>query len=372
VEIRAGALPRQMIHQMIRCGAITGSVSNLAQPASLDLVLSHKMDRVSSVFYPDPDETVCEAMVRVGPEPHDMSVPLEVGVTYLSKLREELTLPDGVYGYANPKSSSGRNDVHTRVLADGISRFDSFGTRGYRGSLWVLITPRSFRPLLYPGDSLVQARFFNQDTRFRTDLDLELAYKEYQFLYTPDGQPIAYENIKITDHDGSLILTLNLNLDVVGYRCERSDKVLDWSKEDYYDPLDFFQPIPRPKNGTLVLRRGDFYILSTLEFIKVPPDFAVEMVSIDTRSGDHRAHYAGYFDPGWGFGPKGILKGAPAVMEVRSPMDDIVFRHGQPICKMTFEQMYRRPSIVYGGRKGRTGSHYLSQRGPKLSKHFKQ
>jgi dCTP deaminase len=362
-----GALPSQVIVEMIESSHIQGSFHQMVQPASLDLALTNEIYRVSSVFCPSPGEKVEDAMTLVDPETFDISTPLEVGVTYLARLCETLSLPDDIYAYADPKSSSGRCDVHTRLLADGVSRFDSIGIRGYCGQLWVLITPRSFRPLLHKGDSLVQIRFFNHDTRFKDNVRLEEEYRRHQFLYDPTGKPIPYNDIRITDNDGGLILTANLDLDVVGYRCERSQLSLDWSLVGHYDYRDFFQPIPRPRNGHLVLRAGDFYILSTAEFIKVPPCLAVEMVAIDTRSGDHRAHYAGFFDPGWGFGPDGVLKGAPAVMEVRSPNDDIVLRDRQPICKMTFECMSEAPDVVYG----QSGSNYLNQIGPRLSKHFK-
>jgi dCTP deaminase len=364
---RIGALPSQAIRQMINNGAINGSLGGDAiQPASLDLSLGREIYRVSSVFFPRPDETVLEAMSRFSPEIHDISIPLEVGVTYIARLSETLALPDGVYGYANPKSSSGRCDVHTRLLADGVSGFDSMCVKGYTGSLWTLITPRSFRPLLHERDSLSQARFFNRDTRITNHFDLEKVYREHTLLYRPNGDPIPFDEIHVNERDGALLLTVNLDLDVVGYRCERNQMRLDWSKIGYYNPLDFFQPILRPKNGSLILRAGDFYILTTKEYIQVPSNLAAEMIAINPRSGDHRAHYAGYFDPGWGLGPDGALKGAPGVMEVRSPMDDISLQDGQSICKMSFERMAGVPDILYG-----TKSNYLYQRGPKLSKHFK-
>lgn len=364
---KSGALPHQTICEMIECGAIKDAPLSLVNPASLDLTITDEVYRVRSVFLPRCGESVAESMSHVCPERHNLSVPLEVGVTYLARLHQTLALPGSIYGYGNPKSTSGRNDIHTRLLADGITRFDSIGVKGFGGSLWLLITPRSFRPKLSEGDALLQTRFFNEDTRFTADYELEIAYKRYQFLFTPEGEPIHFTQAQTTDNDGAIILSVNLDADIVGYRCERSQEVLDWAKIGFHDPDDFFTPIYRPKNGSLVLRRGDFYILFTREFIKVPPQFAVEMVPVDIRSGDYRAQYAGYFDPGWGHGPDGSLKGAPAVMEVRSFEDNIIIRHGQPICKMTFERMAEIPDVVYG-----KGSNYLLQRGPKLSKHFKE
>lgn len=367
---RVGALPIQTIREMIEAGFIKGTTVEQAQPASLDLTLSGEIYRVRSVFRPRVGQPVSEAMARGKPEPYDMRMPLEVGITYLARLQESLALPEGVYGYANPKSSTGRNDIHVRMLADGIVRFDSAGTRGYRGCLWALVTPRSFRVKLNPGDSLLQMRFFNQDTRLDRDDELEVAYQKHRLLFTPRGEPLDYGAVQMQDHDeGTLTLTLDLELEAeaVGYRCEGSQEVLDFSRVNAYHPEEFFQEIPHPKDGTIMLRRGDFYIFATKEYLRVPPALAAEIAPIDIRVGDYRAQYAGYFDPGWGWGPQGNLKGAPAVLEVRAFEDNITIGDGEPICKVTFERMAEVPEVLYG----EVGSHYLDQKGPRLSKHFR-
>lgn len=369
---RFGVLPFQMIREMIEGGFIEVSPPSLfkdfsqVQPASLDLTLTEEAYRIRSVFLPKPGESVQAAMKIVSPEALDLKFPLDVGATYLIRFNEQMALPQEIYGYANPKSSSGRNDFHVRMLADGITRFDSIGEKGYRGSLWALVTPRSFRVKLNQGDSVLQVRFFNRDTRFDGDDELEVVYQKHKMLFTPEGEFIDYSRILMKDHDGTLILTLNLDLDIVGYRCERSQEVLDFGKKYFYKPEDFFYPIPRPKNGAIVLRRGDFYIFATKEFFRVPLELAAEVVPVDIRAGDYRVHYAGYFDPGWGLGPDGSLKGAPAVLEIRPFEDNLIIRDGQPICKIKFERMVEVPEIVYG-----QGGHYLDQRGPRLSKHFK-
>lgn len=365
-----GALPAQMMRDMIAAGFIPGASVDRVQPASLDLTVSERVYRVGSVFQPWPGETIEHAMQLVSPEEHDLRRPLEVDITYLIRLNESLKLPEQVYAYANPKSSTGRNDIHVRMLADGITRFDSASSPGYRGALWTLVTPRSFRVRLNPGDSLQQLRLFNADTRFTGDDELQVNYELHRLLYTPAGKFVEWADLRIRDRRGALILTINLDLDVVGYSCEGSQKVLDFSKRNEYNPADFFQPIPRPKGGTLTLRRGDFYILSTGEFLRVPGELAADMEPVDIRAGDYRAQYAGYFDPGWGFGPDGDILGAPAVLEVRSFEENLTIRHGQPICRMTFERMTTPPDTLYGAATAQ--SHYLRQSGPALSKHFRQ
>jgi dCTP deaminase len=256
------------------------------------------------------------------------------------------------------------------MLADGINEFDSMGVKGYRGSLWALVIPRSFRVKLNPGDSLLQSRFFNRNTRLDGDDELEMIYQKHKLLFDSKGRFIEYseyDQIQVSGRSGALVLTINLESDIIGYRCEGSQEVLDFSKEQYYQPEDFFHPIPRPKNGSLTLRRGDFYIFATKEFFRVPMELAAEVVPITTRMGDYRVHYAGYFDPGWGLGSDASLNGAPAVLEMRSFEDNLPFDDGQAICKVEFERMAEVPEVVYG----QTGSHYLRQTGLRLSKHFK-
>ena len=363
---KRGALPQQAIIEMIKTGAIVNGIVEHAQPASLDLTLSDEIYRVQSIFLPRPEESVRNAMATVLPERFDIRTPLETGVIYLTRLSERLRLPKDVYAYSNTKSSTGRIDIHIRMLADGIVSFDSVGARGYEGELWALITPGSFRIKVNPGDSLLQMRFFNKDTRFANEEELKRVYEETSLIFINE-KPVSYSELRSQSGDGTLTLTINLDLDVVGYRSEGSQHVLDFSKRESHDSDDFFQPIRRPKNDLLTLRKGDFYILSTKEALRVPPEFAAEVKAIDVRSGDYRAHYAGFFDPGWGYGPDGTLNGAPAVLEVRSFEDNIVVRDGQPICKIVYERMTEIPTKVYGA----TGSHYLHQKGIKLSKHFK-
>jgi len=260
---KIGALPSQEIKEMIDAGFIKNSNLSALQPASLDLRISDELYRVSSTFTPRTDERIIDAAKRLAdPEPREIDDPLEVGVTYLARLQESLELPKSVYGYANPKSTSGRNDIHVRLLADGMQRFDSAGVKGYKGGLWTLITPRSFRVKLHEGNSLQQMRFFNHDTRFTTEQEIEVAYQKYRLLFDAKGKFIPYSDIRIKDYDGSLILTVNLDRDLVAYRCEGNDNVLDFSRNDH-KVEDFFEPIHRPKSGKLNLRKGDFgFIIS--------------------------------------------------------------------------------------------------------------
>ena len=164
-------------------------------------------------------------------------------------------------------------------------------------------------------------------------------------------------------------MTVDLDQELVGYKCiPQAGKVLDFN-EYTHDPLDFFEPIYKAKNEAVVLQRNHFYILSTKEFVRVPKEYAMEMIAYDTSKGEYRSHYAGFIDPGWGYGSKGEIKGTPLVLEVFTSDNNFVLRDGQPICKVVYESLVENPELVYGV--GSLGSHYHTQRGPRLSKHFK-
>ncbi|MEK7631124.1 MAG: 2'-deoxycytidine 5'-triphosphate deaminase [Patescibacteria group bacterium] len=367
MSINQGALSSQMIHDLITKGHIVHANIKNIQPASLDLTLSEEVYRVDALFLPKDDEKVREAMTKVNPIRFARDGVYEVGVPYLARLNETLNLPSEIYAYANPKSTTGRNDVKVSLIVDGISRFDSAGKRGFVGELWAFIEPKSFRVQLPVNETLVQMRFFSKDTRISEE-ELPSFYDQHKILFDSSSRYIPYDALKISDRDGGVILTVNLKNDIVGYVCHGSHSVLDFAKRNHYDPADFFEPIVRPSKGMLFLRKGSFYILYTDEYVRVPTNFACEMAPVDIRNGEFRSHYAGFIDPGWGYGERGDVKGKPLVLEVRPFDDNIMIYHGQPICKLVFERMSEVPHVIYGAG---SGSHYFSQEGPRLSKHFK-
>lgn len=366
-EKNKGALPYQRIEKLIEEGSIKNATVENVQPASLDLTLDSVIYRLHSIFLPTTNETVEELISLVGATKYSFDYPLEVDVPYLVKLKEELQLPKNIYAYANPKSSVGRIDVSVNMVADRIPRFDSAGVKGYKGTLWVLIRPRSFPIKVSPGNRLLQVRFFNEDTRL-SQKELEKFYRVCQPIYNYRGEPLEFERMKISDRDGGLILTVDLRREIVGWRCEPRQNILDFSKIGFYKPEEFFEPIKKPRNGVLRLRKGDFYIFYSRQWVRVPPRYAVEMVPVDIRTGEYRSHYAGFNDPGFGYGKNGSVKGRPLVLEVRTYEDNIILRDNQPIAKVIYEKVAETPKRVYG----ETNSHYAEQTGPRLSKHFKE
>ncbi|MEA2113242.1 MAG: 2'-deoxycytidine 5'-triphosphate deaminase [Patescibacteria group bacterium] len=359
---KIGVLPSQMIKDIIKGGHILGAKDENINPSSLDLSISEEIYRVEGIFQPRPSEKITDILQANEVFPHDLNYPLERGVVYLCRLKENMALPEKVYGYCNPKSSTGRNDVHVRVLANNVSRYDTVTPAGYKGDLWVAIHPRSFPIRLFAGLSLVQLRLFNQDTRF-DETELQIVFDKERLLWS-GNRVLRYEDIKVRDNDGSVILTLGLSDKIAGFQCLGSSRVFDFSKTEY-NPEDFFTPLFL-NNGYIRLKAGGFYILTTKEAIRVPPYLSCEMAPMDERSGEFRSHYAGFVDSGWGWGRDGEGKGRPLTLEVR-PFEDLIVRDNQPFAKIRFERMTEKAERNYDQKEN---SNYKEQYCAKLSKHF--
>ena len=360
----SGALPSQKIRELIKNGAIKGADKSQVSPSSLDLTISDEVYRVERLFLPVKGESVRGLLDHIGAVAHNLDMPMERGVMYVARLNESFKLPKDIYGFCNPKSSTGRNDIHARILADGIPRYDDVAQPGWSGELWIAMTPKSYPVIMPPGFALSQLRLFDDDTRL-TEADIKDAFINEPLLYGPDDKPLKYEELTVQNNDGSLTLTIDLECDVVGYECFEPSNVLDLGKIKGYEPNDYFRKLEK-ENGTLVLKEGHFYILSTLEKVRVPPTLASEMRPMDERYGDFRSHYAGFFDPGWGWGEKGEGCGRTITLEVR-PFENLEVRHGQAIGRIRYERVSEQPDMLYDTK----DSNYLVQNGPKLAKQFK-
>jgi dCTP deaminase len=359
-----GTFPSQAIRRLVEAGALESEATiepGQIQPASLDLTVSAEGYAVPGSMLPLEGERVRDLVKRFGRRQLNLSRP-EILVrqeVYLVRLRERVQLPERVAGYANNKSSTGRIDLQTRLLCDRNPRYDKV-PRGHRGDLWLEIIPKSFDVVLREGDTLDQIIFYEDRDIVRDDALREIAART-PLLHSPDGEPIQILS------DESLLMTLDLDQDVVGFKAKKSYRPVDLGSTEH-DASEYFEPIPRPKDGALFLSKEAFYIFSTYELVSVPPPFAVEMIPYDTSAGEFRAHYAGFFDPGFGYGERGEIRGTPAVLEVRPYEDDIIVRHRQPVCRMAYERLTAVPDVLYGVG---TGSHYANQRGPRLSKFFR-
>jgi len=261
-----------------------------------------------------------------------------------------------VSGTANPKSSTGRIDVFTRLITDRAAAFDRIEP-GYRGPLYAEISPRTFPVLVRKGSRLNQLRVRRGSPQF-TDTQLKRLHEEQPLV---DGT---------ADIDSGLALTVDLQGDAqrqVGWRARRHTGIIDIDRRNALEPLDYWEPITASRNGSIVLDPDEFYILASREAVSIPPDFAAEMVPFNPLVGEFRVHYAGFFDPGFGH-DVGQGRGSRAVLEVRSREVPFIIEHGQIIGRLVFERLTDPPPEVYG--QG-IGSHYQRQ-GLRLSKHFRQ
>src|SRR6516165_4106 len=357
-----GILPDRMIAVMADSGLILPEypfVESQIQPASLDLRLGDIAYRVRASFLPGPGARVAERIDEL--KLHEISLAdgavLETNCVYIVPLIESLALPKEIVAAANPKSSTGRLDVFTRVIADGTRRFDMIGA-GYHGPLYAEISPKTFPVLLREGSRLSQVRFRTGEAILDAD-ELDALHAAERLV-----------DIKNADLTGGVALSVDLfgegSGGFVGYRAKRHTGVVDVDRRGGYHVDDFWEPIRAREDGSLILDPGEFYILASKEAVQVPPDYAAEMVPFDPLVGEFRVHYAGFFDPGFGYAGAGG-KGARAVLEVRSREVPFILEHGQIVGRLVYERMLTKPDKLYG--QG-IGSSYQAQ-SLKLSKHFK-
>jgi len=369
----AGVLPDHELRGAVTNGWITAAApfgDEQFQPASLDLRLGPVAYQLRASFLPfresvqgrldgDGDLVIDRLSLAEG-------ATLQRGSVYLVPLLEALALPPAVRGRSNPKSTTGRLDIFTRVITDRTPRFDEIAP-GYRGQLYLEISPQSFPVRAHAGASLNQLRLLVGDGAV-SDAALRALYEAGPLLYDDDDRPVPLS--RVTFNDG---LCMGVDLSgratdgIIGYRAHPNPPAVDLARVGHYDPAEFWEPIKRPTRDAYILEANRFYILVSKERIRVPPEFAAEMVVYDAGAGEIRTHYAGFFDPGFGFGD-GSVRGTKVVMEVRAREVPFLVYDGQTSFKVWFEQLRSRPGRVYGvGLRSSYQHQTLS-----LSKHFKR
>ncbi|HVY59144.1 MAG TPA: 2'-deoxycytidine 5'-triphosphate deaminase [Xanthobacteraceae bacterium] len=357
-----GILPDRMIASLADAGAIIPSaafVSDQIQPASLDLRLGEVAYRVRASFLPGPGATVAERIDDL--KLHEIALGdgavLETGCVYIVPLNESLALPPDIAAAANPKSSTGRLDVFTRVITDHSRGFDHIEA-GYHGPLYAEISPRTFPVLVREGSRLSQIRFRRGNSLL--DATALAALHAHERL-VDDPKADVSDGVAV-----SVDLSGFGSEQRVGYRAKRHTGLIDVDRRAGYEVGEFWEPIAARKDESLILDPNEFYILASKEAVQVPPDYAAEMVPFDPLVGEFRVHYAGFFDPGFGYAGSGG-RGARAVLEVRSREVPFILEHGQTVGRLVYEKMLARPDRLYG--QG-IGSNYQAQN-LKLSKHFR-
>jgi dCTP deaminase len=358
-----GILPSHVLKRLLEQGReITASepfASGQIQPASIDLRLGPVAYRVRASFLPGPSATVVEKLRTVFMHEVDLSegAVLEAGCVYIVPLLERAEFSARISGGANPKSSTGRIDVFTRLITDYAPSFDRIEP-GYRGPLYAEICPQTFPVLVRKGSRLNQLRIRHGSPQF-TDTQLR---RLHELTPLVDGEP---------DIDAGLALSIDLKGSAdsgqrIGFRAKKHTGLIDVDKVGLLDPADYWEPIEANSRGDMVLDPDEFYILVSRERVAIPPDHAAEMVPFNPLVGEFRVHYAGFFDPGFGFEP-GKPPSARGVLEVRSREVPFILEHGQVIGRLIFERLTDPPPEGYGES---LGSNYQRQ-GLKLSKHFR-
>ena len=356
-----GIFSDAMIEALAAAGGIVAPVPFVrgqVQPASLDLRLGARCWRMRASFLPGQRGRVAERIADYSLHEIDLtkSAVLETGCVYVAEVLEGLALPHGISATANPKSSTGRLDVFTRVICDGAAAFDTI-PEGYSGPVFAEISPRTFPILVRTGSRLSQARFRRGTSRI-----------DDQALSALHGRS------RLVDRDAAIIqdgVVLSVDLagfdggGLVGYRGKRHTALVDVDRVGAYRIGDYWEPIHLGDRRELVLDPNEFYILASKEAVHVPPDHAAEMVPFDAMMGEFRVHYAGFFDPGFGHAAAGGA-GARAVLEVRSRDVPFIVEDGQVVGRLIYERMAALPERLYGAG---LSSNYQAQ-GLKLSKHF--
>jgi dCTP deaminase len=336
------------------------------QPASIDLRLGDVAWALRCSFLPDTSSTVEEKMEGLAFQRIDLrdGAVLERDRPYLVPLIEELALPDDVRAKANPKSSTGRLDVFTRMITDRHHRFDDVRA-GYHGRLYLEVVPRSFAIQVKTGLSLNQLRLSRGDVRLGDERIRALQGEGSPLVYL-DSEAVAQDALALAD---GLFLSLDLSGPadrVVGYRAKKNSLPVDLSRIRAYRWNDYWDPVYPESGGRIVLEPEIFYLLLSAEGVSIPPQIAAEMMAYDPTAGELRTHYAGFFDPGFGYDPSGQRHGSRAALEVRARDVSFMVEHHQPVCKLGLEWMEAPADRLYGAG---LGSNYQGQV-TMLSKHF--
>ncbi len=375
-SVYTGILPSQKIREMVASreiapvGILSDIMDDQIQPASIDLRLGDFAYPVDASFLPGKGKRVLEKMKEIDSDFQAFRVDLRKGAVlergrlYVIPLLESIRLRSDVAAFANPKSSTGRLDILTRLIADEATLFEQV-EEGYEGQLYLEVAPRSFSVVVRTGTRLNQLRF----RRTRGAEPKPISSGEWRQLL--EERQVA-NTADVADRKAYLPFSIDLLGTgaagcLIGWRAKKHARRIDLDRRDY-DPLDFWEPIRFHREGSLILDPDEFYILMTKEAIAVPPDFAAEMLPYDTRAGEFRVHYAGFFDPGFGWDPLTRRAGSSrGVLEVRSHEVPFVLEDGQRVGWLRYERMAERPQALYGGD---IASHYQGQQ-LQLAKQFR-
>jgi dCTP deaminase len=367
LEGQVGVLPSQWLRKALEAEIVISDSeipeSNI-QPASLDLRLGTEAFRLQCSFLPE-GEAIEAKLRRLAMDRIDLTsgAVLEKDRPYLIPLMERLNLPASLWAKANPRSSTGRVDIFTRVLTDKSHTFDEIRP-GYEGRMYLEVVPLSFAVRVQAGLSLNQLRLMAGRPKC-TDEEILRIHQDHQLLFMR-GQPLSPRAVTVSN---GLFLSIDLHATKkhsVGYRAKKNSKLLDLTQDEAHPVEDFWEPVMSEKGNRLILEPGEFYLLLSAESVHIPPQYAAEMTAYDPTSGELRTHYAGFFDPGFGHNPGEERHGSRAALEVRAHDVPFMIEERQRVCRLAFEHMLEEPEIPYGQEIGSSYQHQTLT----LSKYF--
>jgi dCTP deaminase len=369
---RPGIMPSQWIGEAIARGVIRAAPAVTPaqiQPNSLDLRLDRVAYRVQCSFLPGA-EGLQKKLNRFKwydiPLAESGTV-LERNQVYLIPLTEELDLPEHVSVRANPKSTTGRLDLFTRLVSETGTVFDEVPA-GYRGRLYLEVVPRSFAIIARPGDCLAQMRFQHGNPQF-TDAETATLMDETEIVLSHTKQPMRSRELRISS---GIFLSVRLSGEpdaTIGFKARRNTPPIDLRAIGGAPIRQYWERIHWRPSAPVILEPDDFYIFASRELVRLPPEYCAEMVPFDAGSGEVRTHYAGFFDSGFGYGgglPAAQTAGA-VVLEIRNRDVAYLIEEGQPLFRLLLLRTAEVPELVYGAD---ASSHYQSQR-LRLSKQFR-
>ena len=324
------------------------------QPSSMDLTLSSECYELKFSFL-SPKGKIRNKLKTLSIKKHNLKNGLvfKKNRTYLVKLNEKLNLISPIIGKCNPKSSTGRLDIFCRTILDNSNEYEKIPFK-YKGEMFIEVTCKSFNIKFCEGDSLNQMRLAYNKNIYLNDSQLKKINNKKKLCFSK--RKAIFENgLKLT-------IDLSNNKTICAYKSKTNAPLLDFSKNKFHKKNNYWIPI-KPSNNTLVIEKNSFYILKSKERICIPPNLAGEMIPYDTGIGDFRVHYAGFFDPGFGY-----PGGAFAVLEVKTHEVSFIIEDGQTIARIQYEKLNKSPSMLYGKN---INSNYQNQK-LALSKHFKK
>jgi len=323
------------------------------QPSSIDLSLSDECYEIKTSFL-SPDSKVRDKLNKIYSKKINLKTSkiFKKNKTYIVRLNETLHLNNSISGHCNPKSSTGRLNIFCRTILDYCDEYEKI-PKNYNGEIFLEITTRSFDIKISKGDKLNQMRLRKKTNNYLNDKDLKKINKRNALIFTNKKNII----------ENGLRISVDLSNDnkICAYVAKKTSLNINFSKISFYEIKKFWKPL-KPVNNSLIIEKNKFYILKSREKIRIPSNLAGEMIPYDTGIGDFRAHYAGFFDPGFG-----DPKGSYAVLEVKTNELPFILEDGQTIARIKYEKLNKKTFLVYGSI---INSNYQNQK-LALSKHFK-